>query len=94
VNVQIVMDEEAVERIAQRAAEIVVACMGERAMQAPSSPYMTIPEAAEYLRCPRQRIDDLLSARRLTRVKEGGRTLISRAEIEDYLVRAPRRSLS
>lgn len=49
------------------------------------SPYMTIPQASEYLRCSRQRIDDLLSQRRLTRVKEGARTLISRAEIEQYL---------
>jgi excisionase family DNA binding protein len=49
------------------------------------SPYMTIPEAAAYMRCSRQRIDDLLSQRRLTRVKDGRRTLIRRDEIETYL---------
>ena len=49
------------------------------------SPYMTIPEAADYLRCSRQRVDDLLSQGRLTRVKEGRRTLVSRAEIATYL---------
>jgi excisionase family DNA binding protein len=48
-------------------------------------PYMTIPEAAELLRCNRQRIDDLLSQRRLRRYKDGRRTLVSRAEIEEYL---------
>jgi excisionase family DNA binding protein len=46
------------------------------------SPYMTAPEAAQYLRCKRQRIDDLLSAGRLTRYKEGRRTLVARAEVE------------
>jgi excisionase family DNA binding protein len=51
----------------------------------PPSPYLTIPEAAAYLRCKRQRVDDLLSQRRLGRVKEGGRTLIARSELEAYL---------
>jgi excisionase family DNA binding protein len=46
---------------------------------------MTIPEAAEYLRCSRQRVDDLLSQGRLTRIKEGRRTLVARAEIEAHL---------
>lgn len=50
----------------------------------PVSPYMTIIEAAEYLRCSRQRIDDLLSQRRLTRSKDGSRTLILRSEVEAH----------
>lgn len=50
-----------------------------------ASPYMTILEAAEFLRCSRQRIDDLLSQRRLPRIKDGSRTLLSRNEIERYL---------
>ena len=49
------------------------------------SPYMTIAEAAEYLRCRRQRIDDLLSSGRLTRRKEGSRTLVLRDDIERHL---------
>lgn len=48
----------------------------------PSSPYMTTAEAADHLRCSRQRVHDLLSAQRLTRLKEGGRTLLKRAEVE------------
>lgn len=82
----IALPAEAVEAIAQRAAEIVVG-LEERAAASAASPYMTVAEAAEYLRCPRQRIDDLLSQRRLTRVKDGGRTLIRRDEIESYLER-------
>jgi excisionase family DNA binding protein len=46
---------------------------------------MTIPEAAAYLRCSRQRVDDLLSQRRLARVKEGSRTLVRREEVDRYL---------
>jgi excisionase family DNA binding protein len=55
-----------------------------------ASPYMTVPEDAEYLRCRRQRVDDLLSARRLRRCKDGARTLVSRAEIEEYVREDPR----
>lgn len=49
------------------------------------SPYMSIVEAAEYLRCSRQRVDDLLCQRRLTRFKDGSRTLVSRDEVEAHL---------
>ncbi len=49
------------------------------------SKYMTVPEAADFLRCARQRIDDLLSQRRLTRFKDGSRTLVSRDEVERHL---------
>jgi excisionase family DNA binding protein len=46
---------------------------------------MTIMEAAAFLRCSRQRVDDLLSQRRLTRFKDGSRTLIARDEIQRHL---------
>jgi len=65
--------------IAERAAAIV---LEQLAAQQQESPYLTIPEAAAFLRCKRQRIDDLLSARKLTRHKEGRRTLLLRAEVE------------
>jgi len=55
------------------------------AQRTPASPYLTVPEAATLMRCSRGRIDDLLSQRRLTRVKDGRRTLVTRAEIESYL---------
>ncbi|MGE3795469.1 MAG: helix-turn-helix domain-containing protein [Dehalococcoidia bacterium] len=48
---------------------------------------MTVEEAALYLRCRRQRIDDLLSQRRISRIKDGARTLVSRSELEAYLRR-------
>lgn len=69
---------ELVEAIAQRAAELV------RADSVPTlaSPYLTVVEAAEYLRCGRQRIYDLLSSRRLTRFKDGSRVLLERKELD------------
>ncbi len=75
------------EAIARRAAEIVLAELRQEPPAAPSSlsPYLTIKEAAEFLRCPRQRVDDLLSQRRLKRHKDGSRTLVSRAELEAYV---------
>jgi excisionase family DNA binding protein len=76
-----------VEQIAERAAQLVLEQL-QPGLQA-ASPYMTIPEAAAYARCKRQRIDDLLSSRRLTRYKDGRRTLVSRAELEARLQGRP-----
>jgi len=82
----IMIPPEFFEAIAERAAEIVL----ERSAKARNggsepSPYMTIAEGADFLRCSRQRVDDLLSQKRLTRFKDGARTLVSRAEIESYV---------
>jgi excisionase family DNA binding protein len=75
--VPVVLDEVALAAIA--------AGLPEREPPKPASPYMTILEAAAYLRCSRQRVDDLLSQRRLTRFKDGARTLVSRDEIEAHV---------
>ena len=72
-----------IETIAQRAAELVLEQLREQ--RAGDSPYMTVPEAAAYARCKRQRTDDLLSSRRLTRYKDGRRTLILKTELEAWL---------
>ncbi len=74
--------EELVEAVAQRAAEIV---LEQLAAPDQSSPWLTVPEAAEYLRASRQRIYDLLSSRRLTRHRDGTRVLIRRDELDRYL---------
>jgi excisionase family DNA binding protein len=47
--------------------------------------FLTVPEAAELLRADRQRVYDLCSSGRLTRHKDGSRTLIRRAELEAHL---------
>lgn len=50
-----------------------------------SGPYMNVSEAADYLRCSRQRIHDLLSAGKLDRFKDGSRTLVLRDQLESYV---------
>lgn len=84
IRVAVELSEEDVLRIADRTAALLRA---EGRSRERESPYLTIDEAAVYLRCRRQRIDDLLSQRRLSRIKDGARTLISRAELEAYLRR-------
>jgi excisionase family DNA binding protein len=71
------------EQIAARAAQLVLAQLQPDLPL--ESPYLTVPEAAAYARCKRQRIDDLLSSHRLTRYKEGRRTLVLKAELEARL---------
>lgn len=89
-NVSVALPPEALDEIVERVTERVLASLPDRD-PSPPSPYMTIPEAAEFLRCSRQRIDDLLSSKRLTRFKDGSRTLVSRPEIEEHVRREPRR---
>jgi excisionase family DNA binding protein len=76
VRVPLVLDDAAVEAVAAALPE-------QRGEQQPE--FLTIPETAQLLRCKRQRVDDLLSSGRLTRVKDGSRVLIRRAEIDAYL---------
>jgi excisionase family DNA binding protein len=78
VTVPITLSEDAVAAIAD-------AVTKKNEPEPENSPYMTIIEAADYLRASRQRVDDLLSQRRLTRYKDGTRTLVSRDEITRYL---------
>jgi excisionase family DNA binding protein len=86
----LILDEESLHELARALEPYMSPHQGPRAV----SPYMTTEEAAEYLRCDRQRVYDLLSQRRLTRIKEGSRTLVSRAELEQYLAASAPRSLS
>ena len=69
---------ELVEQVAQRVAEI----LAPRFETPGASPYMTVREAAEFRRCKPKRIHNLIGDGRLTRVKDGGRTLVLRAEVE------------
>jgi excisionase family DNA binding protein len=71
---------ELVEAIAERAAEM----LAERQRPA-AHELMSVDEAAELLRCRRQRVYDLLSQGRLPHLKDGARVLIRRAEILSYL---------
>ena len=72
--------EELVERV-------VVRVLAELPQVEPASPYMTTEQAAAYLACSRQRVHDLLSSGKLSRHKEGARTLVLRAELEALVSR-------
>jgi excisionase family DNA binding protein len=79
---RLVLPEELVDAIAERAAALVLERLGEPTA---ASPFLTVVEAAEFLRCERQRVYDLLSAGRLARHKDGSRVLVSRAELEAHV---------
>ncbi|HET7052463.1 MAG TPA: helix-turn-helix domain-containing protein [Solirubrobacterales bacterium] len=70
-----------VELIAERAAELVVAELAARE----GSPYLSVEEGAEYLRCKPKRIYDLTSQGRLPCAKDGSRTLLRRTDLDAYL---------
>jgi excisionase family DNA binding protein len=93
-EVKVILDDAVLDALAERAAAIVLDTLStDSGTPERASPYLTIPEAAQLLRCKRQRVDDLLSSGRLTRVKEGRRTLVRREEIEDYLTHVPGKNL-
>jgi excisionase family DNA binding protein len=82
-ELRVELPEELLEELAERAADLVLARLAEQRPEA--SEYLSVREAAELLRSKPQRVYDLLSDGRLTRVKEGSRVLVSRAEIEAHL---------
>jgi excisionase family DNA binding protein len=89
-TLSLVLPEEAFERIAERAAAMVLERLPGDGVAA--SPYVNVVEAAEYLRAKPQRVYDLLSSGRLTRHKDGRRVLILRAELDAHAAeQLPRR---
>jgi excisionase family DNA binding protein len=68
-----------VEQIAQRTAELL------RERPPAPSPFLTVNEAAGYLRSSKQRIYDLTSAGRLRAHRDGRRLLFTPADLDDVL---------
>lgn len=54
---------------------------------AAQSPWLTVDEAAELLRCKPQRIYEMRSSGRLTPHKEGGRAVVSRVDVAALVVK-------
>jgi excisionase family DNA binding protein len=79
--------ETALDTLAPALAERVAGLLGERI--AARSPWMTVDEAAEYLRCAPKRIYDLTSQGRLPRHKDGSRVLLHRDELDAYVAGTP-----
>jgi excisionase family DNA binding protein len=71
---------DALEAIAQRAAEII------RDQTQPVPDYMTVAEAASYMRCgSKQRMYDLVSQGRIEPCRDGTRLLFKRTTVDAYL---------
>jgi excisionase family DNA binding protein len=85
-RISVELDPGQIEAIARRAAEIVSAT---ESRSDGRGPYLSVREAADYLRCSRQRVYDLLSQGALTRLKDGTRVLVARAEVDAYLAGVP-----
>ncbi len=77
--VGVVITSELVDAMAARIANIVVSAID--GIATTETPYMTVAEAAEYLRCDPQRVYDLASNGRLPRYKDGRRTLHRRVDV-------------
>lgn len=79
-SVSLSIPPEFVEAVAQHVADLLA-----KHQTTDLTPYMTVEEAAEYMRCRPKRIYDLTSQRRLPFVKDGSRTLLRRADLDAHL---------
>jgi excisionase family DNA binding protein len=75
--------DDALERVAERVAELLADRLP--AAAAAVSPWLDVGEAAEYLRCTRKRIYDLVSQSRLPVHRDGSRLLFRREELDEYV---------
>jgi excisionase family DNA binding protein len=71
---------ELVDAVADRVLEL----MGERGLLEPDS-WLTVQEAAEYMRCAPQRIYDLVRAGKLLPCRDGRKLLFRRSDLDRYL---------
>lgn len=72
---------ELLDAIAERVAELVAARIG----MDPVSPWLTVGEAAEYLRWPKSRVQKLTAAKAIPHAKHEGRVLFNRGELDVWL---------
>lgn len=78
VELTIRLTDEQVAQIAARAAALVPAAT-------PASPWLNVAEAAERLRCRKDRIYDLIALGRLHPLRDGRRVLLRRDDLDAYL---------
>lgn len=50
-----------------------------------SSPWLTVPEAAAYLRCPESRVRKLVMVRAIPHHREGRRVLFNVGELDEFI---------
>lgn len=76
-NLQIKLTDAQLDEIARRAIELLPATSDDG--------WLSVIEAAAYLRCPKSRVYSLCSAGRIPHVKDGSRTLLRRSELDTWL---------
>lgn len=84
-NAFVTIPPELVEVIAQRAADIAEEREGNRAKLLDDQALLTPQEAADILRCKKQRVYELHHSGRLPGMKEGGRLLFRRGDLRRVL---------
>jgi len=77
--VQLDVSAEFIERVAERAAELL-------ASRVNVDEWLSVQEAAHYLRCPRSRIYALTSAKRIPHHHDGSRLLFRRSELDAWVL--------
>jgi excisionase family DNA binding protein len=90
-ELRIDLPPELVERLAERAAELVLARLSE---EAAGSPWLTVDEAAEYARLSTRTLERLLARGRLRSASVGRRRLLHRDELDRYLQAATREDVA
>lgn len=78
-EVTLTLSDEQLARIARQAAALMPA------EQSSASPWLNVAEAAERLRCRRDRIYDLIALGRLHPRRDGRRVLLHRDDLDRYL---------
>jgi excisionase family DNA binding protein len=81
VQLEIGLPNVTIERIAERAAKLVL----ERQAEADGPTWLDAKGAAEYLAAPVSRIHDLVQLRKLTPRRDGRRLLFRRRDLDAYL---------
>jgi excisionase family DNA binding protein len=74
------LPDELVEAVAQRAAEIVLTAQSE-----PADEWLDVAGAAEYLKCGKRRVYNLVSEGRAPVHREGTRLLFKRLELDAWI---------
>jgi excisionase family DNA binding protein len=77
--------DELLDEIADRVADRLASRLHAAQPQPPVTPWLTASEAAEYLRCGKQRLYNLKAAGRIPYHREGDRLLFHRRELEEWL---------
>lgn len=81
---EVARDPQALEELA----ELLAPRLAGRVAPPPRSPWLDAGEAAEYLRCAKQRIYDLVSAGQLEPRRDGRRVLFHTDHLDAYLERS------